>query len=203
MRNFHTAPFPQELPRCTIQGINSKKKVCTCSVQMRFFFLSIFHFSLWLVGSLDVETTEIEATCALWLCLNLPYSLASSWPSYCHPTHTRQVHVTWGWRAIVYSVFHLCCLDFEANSSLLGQHRRSQENELVQPTPHTRTATDLGPALLDEPGTLSSKCVLTHLLRERVVSECGLGYHETLHALGVWSTAEGREPVSLSAGRAT
>lgn len=61
-------------------------------------------------------------------------------------------------RAMVYSVSHLCCLDFEANCSLPGQHWRSQENELVQPTLHARTA------MLDEPrkATSPSECVLMH-----------------------------------------
>lgn len=36
---------------------------------------------------------------------------------------------------MVYSVSHLCCCNFETNSSLPSQHWRSQENELVPPTP--------------------------------------------------------------------
>lgn len=41
----------------------------------------------------------------------------------------------------------------------------------------------LGPAMLDEPGKATSppECVLMHLLREGLVSECALGYY----ALGV------------------
>lgn len=179
----------QELSHCTIQGVSNKKKACTCSVQIPFFFFSIFHFSLWLVDSLDVETTEIKANHALWLCLNLPYLLESPWPPYCYPTHTRQVHVTGDGRAMVYSVSHLCRLDFEANSSLPGQHWRSQENELVQPTLHSRMAMGLGPAMLDEP----SECILMHLLREGLLSECGLGYY----AVGVWRAAGVWGAVSL------
>lgn len=35
-----------------------------CSVQTQFFFLRIFHFSLRLVDSLDVEATDMEANSA-------------------------------------------------------------------------------------------------------------------------------------------
>lgn len=85
----------------------------------------------------------------------------------------------------VHSISHLCCLNFETNSSLPGQRWKPQENELVQPTLHARTAMGLGPALLDEPRktTSPSECVLMHLLKKRVVSECGLGYCEAMHAL--------------------
>lgn len=48
-------------------------------------------------------------------------------------------------------------------------------------------AIGLGPALLDEPekAALPFECVLMHLQREKAGSECGLGYCETIHALGV------------------
>lgn len=74
----HCTVPTKNCPAVPFRELTTRKKVCTCSVQMRFFFFSIFHFSLWLVDSLDVETTKIEANCALWLCLNLPYLLESS-----------------------------------------------------------------------------------------------------------------------------